>query len=620
MTHQPMIHRRRTPWRSLLALLLVHLVAVSEEEPPPLTASLQVDGVQPRSGAPWWARVTLTSAAPAILEGHLVLSVDFFGDGNAVERFRTGELVLRPGEQSFRMLLPDLGTGGVLSLSFEAGDAVHRLGSQPLAWLAGQDTVTICSAEPVAAAAVTTALLNGLRVERVVEQRRRRSGMPTVTMFARVDPSRLPDRPIGFCAFDLVLLTGPGFLGLSAGQLDALEAWVLAGGSIVVATGGGQRSGFGERHVRFLNRLADSDDPVVERDRAGRLSWASEPGPTRMRLAEPGVGRAALSIDDTLPDPDAPWFRDAVRFLWNTRPRVGPTTIVGGPGVPLQPFVEQSLQPEGVSLLPWWLVAILLLGFLAATSPLDYLILGRLRRRSLTWLIFPALTVGFTFLVVELSDEFLTSRLDRRRLVLQDGLPDGTVVRRSEFDLFYAAFDRVHEETGSDVIVSALERQEYSLYAPDPVPSILRDAKYEGHLASRSTFRLPLKKWRPQLVRRLELGPGAPLPPEVETAFEQIDWNRGTAASFPGTLWESDGESVRLVRSSGSPDAFGVLERIVFHLCREIRGGPFTRRAPRGGILLGDLVLDRSDRALVALFRSGGDIYMRRCVYRGGAR
>ena len=49
------------------------------------------------------------------------------------------------------------------------------------------------------------------------------------TVFAALEPQDLPQEPLAYCAYDLVVLFGPEFRALKKPHLEALTTWVRAG-------------------------------------------------------------------------------------------------------------------------------------------------------------------------------------------------------------------------------------------------------------------------------------------------------------------------------------------------------------------------------------------------------
>ena len=86
-------------WLSLLALLIADACVAA-----PLEAELRPVVMQPRTGAPEWIDVRLTSASTSLLEGTLELTA--LDDGSPAFVYRTQELALTTGTRAFRLLLP----------------------------------------------------------------------------------------------------------------------------------------------------------------------------------------------------------------------------------------------------------------------------------------------------------------------------------------------------------------------------------------------------------------------------------------------------------------------------------------------------------------------------------
>ena len=100
------------------------------------------------------------------------------------------------------------------------------------------------------------------------------------------------------------------------------------------------------------------------------------------------------------------------------------------------------LLPKTVRLIPFPALLGMLGLFLLAIGPGDYFMLGWLRRRRYTWILFPALSFGFTLATVLMARHFLGARDERRSLIIVDLYKDGTPLRWNRYDLIFAAADK----------------------------------------------------------------------------------------------------------------------------------------------------------------------------------
>ena len=84
-------------------------------------------------------------------------------------------------------------------------------------------------------------------------------------------------------------------------------------------------------------------------------------------------------------------------------------------------------------------ICLVLLVFSLIAGPIDFLVLGALRRRGLTWITFPAVALAVALLVLWLSRAHLGDADSRRALEVVDVGRSGEVLRRNRFELFLPA-------------------------------------------------------------------------------------------------------------------------------------------------------------------------------------
>ncbi|MGH7127823.1 MAG: hypothetical protein ACREIV_04605, partial [Planctomycetaceae bacterium] len=230
-----------------------------------------------------------------------------------------------------------------------------------------------------------------------------------ITATAHVVPEDMPARPLELCSFDVVAIAAEGLPGLDGKQMTALVQWVDAGGSLLVMPG----AGLEPSHVRFLNELikAGPDQPPFALGKGGGLDDAS-PGETPV-LVRKSLGRVAVvRADETPIDYDSDAWRRLVWFLWKYRQEhlaailldgewadQAPNTVQAGqpwrPRAASGAWLLDRLLPESVAVVPLTTIAIILGLYVVVVGPVDYFVLGWLRLRKLTWIVFPIVTLAF---------------------------------------------------------------------------------------------------------------------------------------------------------------------------------------------------------------------------------
>ena len=470
--------------------------------------------LRPRTNAPALFDLKLHRAGAGLLEG--ALEITFEAGGDVVLRQRTQDLTLAAGTQSFRIITPPLPphesyTGTEARLRFVTKTAAVDLGRFP-AEAAGRGTrnfvIAVCDTH--AAGARDVALWQSLRLE---------SFFPTgtnadkliVTSPAFLAPEDFPTNPLALFAFDLVLLDGDGFALLREKQLVALTRWVEAGGSLCVLPGRGLK----DEHLRFLNAFASAKNstPFQITD-SGEFVAGGEP-----RFLRGGFGRVVVASHPEEAALATPAWRQAATFLWKFR-KPGPA-IVDRYGRPWDPAIElagteareearrrtaeieqllTTLLPQSTRLLSPGTLTLILAGFLLVVGPLDWFVLGVVRRRRWTWIVFPLASAGFTALVIFEAGRALGHEDHRSALIVTDVGQGGRVLRESRFELLLSARNRdatteiQHAFAVPTLLAARTSSNRASPGDPEPVG-------FSGQMGLRFTMRQQLRQWTPQFNR-----------------------------------------------------------------------------------------------------------------------
>jgi len=492
-SRHPRFHVDEKAWRAtgrgiaaaLLSLTLCHAPPAAAAAGPEGSLRLELECRTIRSHAPIQARATLLWSGPGLLEGRLELALHSGRQNLAT--WRSHELALTSGEQAFDLLLPAVAAPGYAAQievhpRFVAKREVIDLG--PRTWLVPKHNERSC----VVGVSVDRhdideryeALRRALHIE-AFQSSHERQGMPRLfTVPVRVDPRDLPVHPLAYCSFDVLLLAGKGFTLLGERQLEAIARWVRAGGSVCVVPGGGLPA----RHLRFLNELADADPPPFWLDQESRLHAAAPPPQGQARgfafTFHASLGRAAIVTELPASEEDlrSPSWRRTMAFLWKVRAgrlhaaeaagtRNDPTPPAGPDGphsrvgplpgdVGLAPAydldqITSGLMPRDVRALPFGVIVLILALFVAAIGPLDYYLLGLLRLRRLTWVLFPLTSAAFAFATVQLSDHYMGRHNHRRKVTFVDVDRKGQAVRQSRYEFVFAGREHTlrHELTNT---------------------------------------------------------------------------------------------------------------------------------------------------------------------------
>jgi hypothetical protein len=493
-----------------------------------------------------------------------------------------------------------------------------------------------------------------------------------MTSVVRVAPEDLPAQPLAYTSFDVVVLTAEAFKEVSERQLQALARWARGGGSVCVFVAGGLQP----HHIWFLNQLAEST-PVgstFRSDDAGNLL----PAQKDILYLRSGLGRsvvvtgenaAALSLNP-------PTWRKAASFLWKMRgTQVQALTDLGHWEVPASSSMESNsvvrarqfsrnrlqfaapfsysvqptslgaelmnqLMPKTVRLIPFSALIGMLVLFVLLIGPVDYFVLGFLRRRRLTWVLFPTTSIAFTIATVLMANHYLGLRDQRRSLIVVDLAKDGTALRWNRYELVFAARDRQSVTELKDALwapldIQTMQGQYYSAYNPNNRSYGYRGGEvsqaepplYVGTLPVHFQTSEAIRQWRPELNRifSFESPPVRSLPNwrSVEEAWPNLGKIRATLSAkkpFVGDLCAISSTNASTF-DSGSRGILPV--EILEEICRGDRQGLFSvvsQISPTGGGNFEDVPAmdtETRDSALAIVTQSGDDIVVYRRFFYG---
>ena len=646
---------------------------------------LQVDliplGARARNQSPIPVEARFKWDSARILEGRLEME---FREGNRVlGRYRSGDLALTGGDQSFRMLLPPSlapfsDSQVEVQMKFvTAGNAMEIEPTILSVPTASERSLVVGWCDASTAAGLSSSdIVKNLRLEHFAPPSDTVSQRLLMTSMVRLTPEDLPAQPLAYTTYDMVVLTAEAFKEASERQLQALARWVKGGGSVCVFVGGGLQA----HHIWFLNQLAEStsDGPRFLSDNAGNLL----PAQKDILCLHSGVGRSVIVPEKNAVDTssNAAAWRTAATFLWKMRSNQARAIVDSGHWEPpadpstennsfprgrqfyfqnrpqfieslsyavqltdLGPELMNRLMPKTVRLIPFSALIGTLVLFLLMIGPGDYFVLGFLRRRRLTWLLFPATSIAFTVATVLMANHYLGLRDQRRSLIVVDLAKDGTALRWNRYELVFAARDKQSVTELKDALwapldVRAMPGEVYyqnGLYNPNYRSYGYRgDAEreigpplYDGTLPVHFQTSEAIRQWRPELNRTFSFEPPpVPLFPNwhaIEEAWPNLRNIRAKLSgekSFNGDLYAISGSN-SITPGSGST---GILpSSILEELCvGDSRGllSLVSQISPTGGSNFEDVQAmdtEANDSVLAIVTQVGDDIVVYRRFFYG---
>lgn len=505
----------------------------------------------PRSGRPMVVEVRLSSRLGA-REGQAVIVLK----GDEGEAARWEGPVWRVGSEStaFRVLLPPArGWEGYddlrAELSWHEGKLAFPLAIQSLA-RAGLDVRAVAELSPAGIEPRRDLVMLPPQVDANAAQ-------PPRVSVVRIDPADAATAPEAWQAWDAVLLHPQ--TALPPPVREALAAWLLAGGRLMLASGNP-----GPEVGELLATLERARGPVLPGD--GWLSWRAGLG----QVVQDGGGEpeaAALAL----------WGKPHAVHRWNDTYQ--PESDLG-----------QLLWPEAVGRVPLSLVLVVFAAFLLWVGPVEWIVLGRLRRRRWTWITFPLAAIVATIAVTAIARGAFGSSDHVRRLVLVDCDAGGVARRCNIIEQRFAGGDRVLEEQPQGELVLPIEASS-GRYRGDGAAVRVR-AVHRGPWHAGGSVEVTLPQWTPVLLRRYSLQPPAGLPradfgpaPSPEAAAHDVNallrdgWRY--AAVSPGEHEAGDVRVFAGPRREGFPSGEEVWHRIRRGLTGTVRGPLADLASPR---------------------------------------
>jgi len=351
---------------------------------------------------------------------------------------------------------------------------------------------------------------------------------------SRVDPKDFPDQPLRLTGLDAVLIPHDMLGRLRSNQLEALQRWVAAGGSMLVIRAG-QLTASADEWLRDVSLTAWPRHAIRSRELPDNLS-----------IFDIGLGQL-LVLDRGLDGASAEWTRTAGQLLRLRQERTDellgerklsisatndrrtrdfeklePRGRISLQDVPGRTNLQKLLMPESIRGMPFWLAASVLGLCLVCIGPLDYWVLGALRKRRWTWVMFPLVALGFTGWMAHLAADHNGRNDVRHWLSVVDVTPAGEVLRTSRLELTYGATGRVVPHEVSQQWWCDLRSEDLdSIYSYGAGSSTGQRLEYSGAVPFSYVVSEPVLQWTTRMQRITTLGADPDL---AEYPLPQVDW------------------------------------------------------------------------------------------------
>ena len=483
-------------------------------------------------------------------------------------------------------------------------------------------------------------------------------------------PSNSRPIPLGYTPFDIVLLAGVGFKSLESKQLDALSTWIKAGGAACVVVSGPLDS----IHELFLNQLSEE---TYKLDSEGNLSAASGSAPNTHLYAEPGLGRLTVVFDperDSIDFKNNDWVKTMTflfrfkqdqiegalknrRWLndreltvksddysnYEMRQYIEQWSRASNGRLQLQPLpgriggkLGEHMLPKDMKLLPGYIIFFILLLFVLVIGPLDYIILGKLKKRKYTWILFPLMSILFTLIMVKLAEHYMGTNDHRKTLRIVDVNAEGEILRENTLGLVFTGQHKTITEKGENNFISLVNHEglsnfgnSYDSYGSSISTSGSDKPKgYAGRLPSNFEMTHQVKQWSPVMVRELRLGYSThnkvpslwPLKKDIKKSELAIK-----CETFDSKF---DGRVMTLTGQKANNKSWGDRSNLDDEVIRELSVRPnigflsvISSVSPHGGGNFEDLTLldtqDDNQTVVITLSENDNELIMHRCLIKG---
>ncbi len=508
--------------RSIIVLLLLLTADVGAVG---LSASFETADIQPRMNGPIPIPATFQWDGPGLLEGYLEATL--IRRGHSLGVVHSPPMFLSPGKRGVVLTLPPppgIANGDSLDVSvrFVGKGNAWDFGKVPLGsiQLGGAKELILCvvrSGPPQGEFSFERE--RSLALERQLPKLTAEfAAMPgfVTTRHTSLTMSEFPTNPAGFCAYDAVFLDGRSFAQLNEKQLAALMRWVRAGGNLALTPGDQSTPALADRHLVFLRRLFEGSGFRASMGDGGRLIVTSARGVVATANVSPELGRMfVVAASESTVDLGGAVWRSAVNGLWKTRYERAELADLGNREWPFwrRQVSESSrgvwvgraaagfapLAPDAPRQIPFRILGGILAVLLFAVAPGEWIILGRLRRRRLTWVVFPLTCAACAWFVSGLASRYVGFQSRSGSLRIVDVGADGRIIRDVRFEQLLPSTDFVWTHDVRDGVAVPVEPETFE--GPDENWEERAPATSQWISSEHMVLKQTLRQWTPSLVR-----------------------------------------------------------------------------------------------------------------------
>lgn len=558
----------RIQWCVVVSMLLLSMSrAVLADEPATLALTIVPSGNSSsvRSTSPASLTCKLEYSSQRLLEGHLRL--ELYDRKERVGVVRVDDLVLSGGDYEFDMMLPPFKAPSTKFVEIRATfvaenreislEAVNLVASNDQQ--RGMVAMFVVDDPTDKNSTAQKGLKSVLDPNRFNPYRTANLEYDLLYFYpARYEVGDVPISPLRYCSVDLVVVCEETLGKLREKQLNAMALWVQAGGVACIVADGRLSA----EHLSFLNEVSGvstreglspfiaKSDGLIDRDFGEQGYESYSYGLGRVAIISPTLELEKLTDIEIGP---------LNAFAWRMRSRN--SEVLSGQSwltntqsgyrqqkIPAIGKLVRRAMPADVRIIPFGVVGSLLVLYVLAIGPGDYCLLGLMKLRKLTWIVFPLVTLAFTMFTIWMSHHYMGSGAPGKPVVFIDIVQGNTVARTSEFSLIFSGSQQQVVQEIDNAIATAINQHDFA-FSNDPTvnnrPTTGNITSFSGRFPTRYRMVQSVEQWSPQLNRVFRIAPDVKLP--------KFDWD-----AEPPTTAEALTSSVYMTAlEKRITDAFG---------------------------------------------------------------
>ena len=460
-----------------------------------------------------------------------ILEIKIFSGPQVLATIQTDEITIVPGTQVRDMFLPavedmDYSPRTFLDIAFITPTKRYSMRRQEILSLYNSErTFTILTGYSDFQRKNKFNFAKELKFENLADKKdtRERIGYSGVV---KLKLDNFPKSVEGYCAYNIVLLNDEIFSDMDSTELSVLKEWVFAGGALFIDV---RNSTLKFHHLKFLNDLITADsskNPKLLLKPSGKLMLSEK---SEYYHYNPEFGRLILftrKLDSAEYFKTSNW-RSLLAFLWCVnRNRLkciihNRSWTYSKEEESYQELYQNNFQryrngyyesyslneifhayitlflPKKSEMIPIWLLILLLGSFMLCVGPVDYIILGKLKKHNLTWILFPLISIMYALIIIKLADYYMGTSDYISNLEIMDEGSNKKVLRTVKYEIVFTGTSKA---VIRDCKKEFYSRQNSFSYGSNRTSDNMQ-YKYCGMLFSNYHTEFNTTQWRPKINR-----------------------------------------------------------------------------------------------------------------------